>query len=357
MSESTPAVSPENHGPWHRLEVTHVVEETADARSFVIGVPSDLAEPFHYRAGQFLTFRIEVGGERLIRCYSLASSPDVDGEHKVTVKRVADGRVSNWMNDSVRPGDQLEVMKPGGIFCLEDRSSKIVLFCGGSGITPCISIVKTALATTQRVVKLVYANRDSASIIFAKELDELSARHPDRLELIHRLDIDHGFADMDAIRDYIGDDTDADFYICGPGPFMDTVEGTIHALGIDRHQIFIERFQSPSDAIDDAHDPAPVNVTADGELPESVTVHLDGKSITIDVEEGKTILQMVRGAGLEPPFACEEGYCGCCVATLKHGTVHMKTNDCLDEGELARNQVLTCQSLPTSRTVEVEYPD
>jgi 3-ketosteroid 9alpha-monooxygenase subunit B len=357
MSDS-PATSAEpGAGPWYRLAVERVIDETTDARSIAVAVPDSLRETFRYRAGQFLTFRVEVDGERLIRCYSLASSPDTESEYKVTVKRVPEGRVSNWMNDSVRPGDVLEVMKPAGLFCLEDRDAKLVMFSGGSGITPCISIVKTALARTNRSVKLVYANRDMDSIIFKAELDELVARHPDRLEVIHRLDVDHGFLDMDATRDYIGGDREADFYICGPGPFMDIVEGTIHALGTDRHQIFIERFESPPGAIDDAHDPAPTNVTADGELPENVTVHLDGRTHTIDVEEGKTILQMVKGAGLEPPFACEEGYCGCCVATLKHGTVHMKTNDCLDEGELARHQVLTCQSLPTSRKVEVEYPD
>ncbi|MGH0035012.1 MAG: 2Fe-2S iron-sulfur cluster-binding protein [Myxococcota bacterium] len=357
MSEPDISGAADGAGPWHPLTVARVVDETADARSIVVEIPDPLREAFAYKAGQFLTFRVEVGGERLIRCYSLASSPDTDGEHKVTVKRIPDGRVSNWMNDAVRPGDRLEVMKPAGLFCLEDRSANIVLFGAGSGITPCISIVKTALARTNRRVKLVYANRDSDSIIFAAELAELAARHPDRFEVIHRLDSEHGFLDMDGTRDYIGDDLGADFYICGPGPFMDVVEGTIHALGIDRHQIFIERFESPSQAVDDAHDPAPTNVTADGELPEKVTVRLDGKSHTLEVEQGKTILQMVKAAGLEPPFACEEGYCGCCVATLKHGTVHMKTNDCLDEGELARHQVLTCQSLPTSREVEVEYPD
>jgi len=344
-------------GPWHHLEVARVVDETADARSFVLRIPDALRDTFRYKAGQFLTFRVIVDGRRLTRCYSLASSPDVDGEHKVTVKRIDDGRVSNWMNDSVKAGDALDVMRPAGLFCLEPRSSKLVFFSGGSGITPCISLIKTALHTTERPIKLVYANRDRDSIIFRDELDELARRHPGRFELVHRLDADEGFADMDAIQAYIGDDRGADFYICGPGPFMDTVEGTIHALGVDRHQIFIERFESPSDAIDDAHDPAPVNVTADGELPQKVTVHLDGQSITFPVEEGKTILQMARAAGLDPPFACEEGYCGCCVATLKHGTVHMKTNDCLDARELEAHQVLTCQSLPTSKEVEVEYPD
>jgi len=342
---------------WHRLEVTRVVDETADARSFVIAVPEPLRETFRYKAGQFLTFRVEVDGERLIRCYSLASSPDVDAEHKVTVKRVAGGRVSNWMNDCVRPGDLLEVMRPAGLFCLEDRPTKVMLFSGGSGITPCISIVKTTLATTRRPVELVYANRDAASIIFARELDELAARHPDRLRVVHRLDVEQGFADMDAIRDYIGDETRADFYICGPGPFMDTVEGTIHALGVDHHQIFIERFEAPATAIEDAHEPSPVNVSAEGDLPRQVTVNLDGRRVSFPVVEGKTILQLARKAGLDPPFACEEGYCGCCVATLLQGTVHMKTNDCLDANELARKQVLTCQSLPTSAQVEVEYPD
>jgi len=217
-------MSEEASGPYHHLRVTRVIDETADAKSIVLEVPPDLKPTFAYRAGQFLSFRVEVDGHRLVRCYSLASSPETDAAHKVTVKRVEQGRVSNWMNDNVREGDVLEVMPPNGVFVLQpDRETPIVLFGGGSGITPVISILKTALATTSRPVKLVYANRNEDSIIFKQELSELLAAHAGRLEVVHRLDDLHGFVDEARVVQEVGPLRDADFYICGPGPFMDVL--------------------------------------------------------------------------------------------------------------------------------------
>src|SRR6185369_3123165 len=119
-------------------------------------------------------------GHTLYRCYSLASSPAVEGEHKVTVKRVADGRISNWINEHLTAGDVVKVLPPSGHFVLGENQKDLLLFAGGSGITPVISIVKTALAGGERKVRLVYANRDEASIIFRSELDEIAARWPDR---------------------------------------------------------------------------------------------------------------------------------------------------------------------------------
>ena len=145
MTSHSPAASDEGaSGPYHRLQVARVIDETADARSFVFEIPEALRERFVYRAGQFLTFRVEVGGHRLVRCYSLASAPGLDREHKVTVKRVVDGRVSNWMNDRVAAGDTLEVMHPAGIFCLRERITPIVLFGGNSGLYPINTPASTA---------------------------------------------------------------------------------------------------------------------------------------------------------------------------------------------------------------------
>jgi 3-ketosteroid 9alpha-monooxygenase subunit B len=336
-------------GPYHRLRVARVIDETADARSFVLEIPSDLARRFAYRAGQFLTFRVEVDGHRLVRCYSLASAPGLDPEHKVTVKRVADGRVSNWMNENVKAGDLLEVMQPTGVFCLRERTTPIVLFGGGSGITPVISIVKTALATGKRPIKLVYANRDEASVIFAAELAALERAHPGRIEVVH-LDVVHGFVDVARVVEEVGGRTDADFYICGPGPFMDVVEQGLEQLGVARDQIFIERFSSPSDA-----PAAAAPIVAAGAI--QVTVKLDGQEVVIAMAEGETVLAAARRIGLEPPFACEEAYCGCCMAKVVSGQVEMRMNDGgIDQRQIDEGYILTCQGIPKT-DARVEWPE
>ena len=161
----------------HALRVVRVVRETHDAMSIVFEVPPELREEFRYQAGQFLSFKVPYEGRVLVRSYSLSSSPDVDREHKVTVKRVDDGRVSNWMNDRVRAGSRLVVVPPAGLFVLDSRSERdLVLWSGGSGITPCISIIKSALATSRRRMLLVYANRDERSVIFRDELETLDRK-------------------------------------------------------------------------------------------------------------------------------------------------------------------------------------
>jgi len=349
-----------SESPYHPLRVCEVIHETADARSIVLDVPGTLAESFAYQAGQFLTFRVRIGKQRLVRCYSLASSPVSDLRHKVTVKRVEGGRVSNWMNECVEVGSQLEVMKPAGVFCLRPPSSttsKLILFSGGSGITPVISIIKTALETTQRPIKLIYANRDAGSIIFAAELEALAQGHSGRLEVVHRLDDIHGFVTGELVEEQIGSDRDADFYTCGPGPFMDIVEETLQRLGVGAEQIFSERFVS--DEVSGAASPLPVPLEGDGtEAARVVSVSLDGATRELTLEPGETILQAVRREGMDPPFSCEEAYCGCCMARLLEGRVEMRRNEGgIDADQIAEGWILTCQGVPVSPSCRVEYPD
>jgi 3-ketosteroid 9alpha-monooxygenase subunit B len=339
--------------PYERLRVARVVQETPDARSLVLDVPDALLEAFAYRAGQFLTFRVPVDGRRLVRCYSLASAPGVDPEWKVTVKRVSGGRVSNWMNDAVREGDALEVMRPAGRFGASASGADLTLFAGGSGITPVISRAKAALARDGRV-RLLYANRDRDSIIFRAELDALAARHPGRLDLSHRLDVEQGFADAAAVRDFVGAELDCDFGVCGPGPFMDVVERTLLGLGIAPARISIERFEYAADGTPrDAA--API---APGEAAsEPLRVRLDGVEHELPYRPGDTVVEALRRAGVEPPTSCEEGYCGCCMAHLREGTGQMKNNEVLDARQLADGWVLTCQLVPAGGKVRIEYPD
>jgi 3-ketosteroid 9alpha-monooxygenase subunit B len=230
---------------YHALELANVVEETADARSFVLEVPPALAERFAYRAGQFCTFRATIDGEAVARCYSMSSSPEAGEPLTVTVKRVAGGRMSNWMNDRLAPGDMIDVLVPAGMFVLRAAEEPIVAFAGGSGITPVVSIVKTALLTTTREIVLVYANRDAQSVIFAETFDALRAEWGDRLRLHHHLESESGFLDAAACAEFIGDRIDADFYVCGPGPFLAVVEAGLAERGVDPDRVFIERFVDP----------------------------------------------------------------------------------------------------------------
>jgi len=352
VQEDTPPVSTE--GPYYPLTIREVVRETHDSCSLVLDVPERLREAFRYRAGQFLTFHVTVAGKRLVRCYSLASSPDTDDSLKVTVKRVEAGRVSNFVNDCWKAGDTLEVMHPAGVFCLRESTQPIVLFGGGSGITPIISIIKTALATTRRSLRLLYANRDEASIIFRAELDTLAAANPERLVVSYSLDDADGFVDVERAARFAAADVGADFYICGPGPFMDVAEAALQGLAVSDAQIFIERFESADQGPDEA-DTAGADDESAG-VP--VTIVLDGVSTEITCRPEESILHAARRAGLEPPFACEEAYCGCCMAKVEEGEVEMKMNDGgIDKSQIAQGWVLTCQGVPRSARCKVEYPD
>jgi len=337
------------------LRVAKVIDETHDSRSLVFEIPTPLIERFRYRPGQFLSFKIPYEGHVLTRSYSLASSPDDDREHKVTIKRVDDGRISNWMNDRVEAGVRLMVVPPAGSFVLNDADRRIILFGGGSGITPVISIIKSALATSHRSMKLIYANRDERSIIFKTELDELARTHPDRFQIVHCLDDIDGFLDCDAVKRLVGFDVGSDFYLCGPGPFMAVAEEALRELHVDHDLIHVERFVSPPDPGLHVEELAP-EVTDDS-VPDTITVVLDSETREIPYQKGEKILLAVRAAGLDAPYSCEEGYCSCCMAKLTAGEVKMDTNDCLSKGLLDEGWVLTCQSRCVSGKVRIEYPD
>jgi 3-ketosteroid 9alpha-monooxygenase subunit B len=337
---------------FHAVRVARIVEETTEAKSIVLEIPPSLAATFAYRAGQFVTLEVELGGERLRRCYSLASSPDGESEHKVTVKRTRDGRVSHWLNDSLRAGDSLSALPPEGRFVLDAVAAPLLLFAGGSGITPVVSLLKTALATTERRITLLYANRDAGSVIFADELARLERAHADRLRVVHRLDEDHGWLDEGAVRALASEQDDASCYVCGPAPFMALIEAGLSAAGVPEERIRVERFVFTPHANDSA--PAP----PDGaEIPDFVDVVLEGKQHHIPYVPGKTLLQTARDAGLDAPYSCEEGFCGCCASDLLEGRVVMAADDALSAEEKRRGMILACQSRPVTRRCAFRFAD
>ena len=351
----------------------------------MLEIPAALREAFRYRAGQFLTFEIPWGETFLSRCYSLSSSPDCDDEHVITVKRIGDGRVSNWFHDVLREGGVLRVQPPAGRFVLRPGSERpLVLFGAGSGITPVISILKTALVTTKRRAKLVYANRDRESIIFRDALGALARRHPERFVLRHHLDVEHGLLDREGVRAAAAGLADAEFYLCGPAAFMDLVAAALADLGVGRERIAIERFISPPDGQlltslgpeERAQLMTSCGPEEQGPLMTSLgpeeqglantsqvgvegaavlTVHIDGATREVDCRPDETVLEAVRRAGLNPPSACEDGYCGCCMARLLRGRVEMARCHALDPDEVAEGWILTCQSHPQTPELEVRY--
>ncbi|HEY2514396.1 MAG TPA: ferredoxin--NADP reductase [Polyangiaceae bacterium] len=335
---------------FHPLTVARVVEETADAKSIVFAIPPPLRRAFHYEAGQFLTLEVEHEGARLRRCYSLASSPACEDEHKVTVKRVAGGRISNWVNDRVRAGDVISVLPPEGRFVLGRGDAPLLLFAGGSGITPVISLLKTALATTKRTARLVYANRDARSVIFAQELEALATRYPGRFEVVHRFDDLHGFVDAATVRSVLLQ-RDVDAYLCGPGPFMDTVERALLEAGLDRARVRVERFVSQSDT------PKTFTTPASGTSPSNIAVTIKGKLTLVPYQPGQSLLRAALDAGLDAPYSCEEGFCGCCTAQLLAGKVEMAADDALTAEDKKRGLILTCQARPCTGECAVEYLD
>lgn len=344
-----PWEAPARDHRFHAVHVAHVVAETADASSLVLAVPEDLRAAFGYEAGQFCTFRAIVDGVTHLRCYSMSSTPGVDDDLQVTVKRVPGGVVSNWLLDTVEAGSTVDVTVPAGVFTLAPGEDEIVAFAAGSGITPVFSLLKQALAETNRPVRLLYANRDRDSVIFAGALDDLAARHGERLRVAHRLDVDDGFVDHAAVRAFLGGPppAGAGFYLCGPAPFMDVVERALVDAGAAPSRIHVERF-GPAEP---AAAPEPIAEAP----PVQVTVDVDGRSGTVAHRPGTTILQTARELGLSPPYSCESGSCATCMAKVVEGSVRMHVNNALTDEEVADGWVLTCQSVPTSPAVHVVY--
>jgi 3-ketosteroid 9alpha-monooxygenase subunit B len=335
---------------YHPLRIVKIVQETPDARSFVLEVPPELAERFRYKAGQFLTFRVPHGDGVFNRCYSLSSAPETDGMPKVTVKRVEGGKGSNWFHDSLTEGTVIEVMPPAGRFVLREGNAPLLLFGGGSGITPMMALIKSALATTQRRMRLFYANRDRSSVIFEAEFNNLTEAYPERLDIIHHLDDANGFASPAAVAAAVKGFENAEAYLCGPGPFMNMVESALLAAGLPREHVLLERFEASG------NDAVPVEAPEAGDIiPDHITIHFEGKTHRVPYQKGQTILVAARAAGLNPLSSCEEGFCASCAAKRVKGKVVLAQNDIYTEDDLANDWILTCQGHCFGPEVEITY--
>ncbi|MGH3713163.1 MAG: 2Fe-2S iron-sulfur cluster-binding protein [Micromonosporaceae bacterium] len=324
------------------VRVAEVIAETDEAHSLVLDAD------FTYKPGQFVTVRIP--DRDLARCYSLCSSPYLDERPKITVKRIPDGHGSHWICDNVTAGTELELLPPAGTFTPRSYHHDLLLFAGGSGITPVMSIVKSALVRGTGKLRLVYANRDEHSVIFASELAALAAAHPDRLVVTHWLESVQGLPSEPALQALAAPFTAYDAFVCGPGPFMDAVTHALRALGVPRPRIFVERFVS----LDDNPFAAPAQPAASGETA-SVDIDLDGQTHQLEWPTNRKLLDVMLDAGLDAPFSCRQGVCSACACRLLTGEVKMLNNEVLEEEDLADGYILACQSLPLTPTARITY--
>jgi len=352
---------------FHKLRVMEVKRETPDAVSVRLDVPEHLRATFAFRAGQHLTFRREIGGEEVRRNYSLCVSPS-EGLLKIGVKKIAGGAFSGWVNSGLKAGDEVEVMAPHGSFCWSfDAAARneYVAFAGGAGITPVLSLIKTALAMEPRSrFTLFYGNRNSLSVMFLEEIAGLKDRYLDRLSIYHfleeeeeEIDLFNGRLDRAKTDDILStlvraENVDA-FFICGPGPMMDAIEEALLARKVAKSRIMIERFTTGPLSAAQA---AAARVLEEKAAGLKMSVTLNGRRVQVAFDPAKhSILDNVRAAGLPAPFACKGGVCATCRAKVTAGEVSMKVNYGLSEQELADGYVLTCQATPVTEGVALTY--
>jgi ring-1,2-phenylacetyl-CoA epoxidase subunit PaaE len=350
---------------FYPLTVSNVKKETRDTVVVSFSVPSALREAFQYKQGQHLTLRSEIDGEDLRRSYSICSAVQ-DATLRVAIKRTAGGVFSGWANDNLRPGHTLQVMPPMGNFHLPLSAAQkkhYLAFAAGSGITPMLSIIKTTLhAEPDSRFTLVYGNRSSSSVIFKEELGELKDTCLDRLSVIYvmsreRQDVElfNGRIDKEKcdrlFASWIAlDDMDAAF-ICGPEEMIHAVTASLQEHGMEKRQIKVELFASgvpKNKAV--ASRPAP------GKQECEVTVVIDGYHTVFTMEkEQQSLLDAGLAHGIDMRYSCKGGVCATCRCKVIDGKVDMDVNYALEDYEIARGFVLSCQSFPVSDKVTVDF--
>jgi 3-ketosteroid 9alpha-monooxygenase subunit B len=338
------------------LQLADVIEETSEARSLVFTVPdgADIpADRLKYAPGQFLTLRVPSDRTGSVaRCYSLCSSPFTGDPMTVTVKRTDGGYASHWLCDNAHAGMKIHVLAPSGTFVPKTLDTDFLLLGAGSGITPLLSICKSALAEGSGKVVLIYANQDERSVIFGAALRELATKYPDRLTIVHWLVSVQGLPNATALAGIAAPYAAHDAFICGPGPFMAAAEEALEAIGAER--IHIEVFKSL-----DSDPFAAVVVEEDDsdEAPATAIVTLDGQTHEVRWPRNAKLLDVLLDKGLDAPFSCREGHCGACAVLKRSGEVEMEVNDVLEQSDLDEGLILGCQARPRSDSVEVTYDE
>ena len=341
---------------FHPLPVTRVDRLTDDAVAVTFAVPPELAADYAFRPGQSITLRR--GDER--RSYSICAAPGTP--LRVAVREVAGGAVSSWLVHEVRPGHEIEVAPPTGRFTPADTAGHHVLIAAGSGITPVLSIAHAVLADPAGSVTLLYGNRRADTVMFADELADLKDVHTARLELAHLLsrearevELYSGRLDPAKLRELLGTVLDAGsvdhWWLCGPYEMVVGLRQVLAEAGVPTDRVHAELFFVEDTPPEQARHAEPV---AAGETS-AVTVVLDGRSTELALPRDVPVLDAAQRQRPDLPFACKGGVCGTCRAKVTAGEVRMRRNFALEQSEMDAGFVLTCQSLPVSDAVTVDY--
>jgi len=351
---------------FHTLEVKDIYKDTEDCSVIDFSIPEELKSVFKYKQGQYLTLRTTINDEDLRRSYSLCSSP-VDNEWKVAVKQIPEGKFSTFVNETLKKGDTLEVMKPMGRFgtAISETPKNYIVFTAGSGITPILSMIKTHLAKEPNsTFKLFYLNRTVKSIIFKEEIEQLRNQYFGRLEVCYFLTKE--FRDIDlfngrftkekleTIFDKLVDVSELDeCFLCGPEEMIFMVKEELVKAGMPSENIHFELFVTGL-----SKDNSPANKQVVNQKTEGVAVTIidGGKEFHFDMtKDYNNILDAALGAGADLPFACKGGVCATCKCKVMEGEVAMKVNYALEEDEVSKNYVLSCQAVPLTDKVKLNY--
>ena len=338
------------------------VEIDGLAKTVIFDVPDPLKETFLWRPGQHLSFRFHINGEEVRRSYSISSSSFAGEPLRITVKRVPKGLASNFINDQVQAGDTIEVAPPSGCFCLNPspKARRTHYFFGaGSGITPLYAMVQSVIAhEPYSVCHLAYGNISEKTILLQGELSSLAASSDGRLKIHHIFSKPgwwsnagywrRGYIDADAIEALLNENPpyaqDVQYYVCGPGNMNVSVKMALMGLDAPQQRIHMESYGRRQ-----IHEGAVEGFEAELEI------NLNSDQQTIRVQKNQTLLAAIREAGLNPPFSCQSGVCGTCQAKLKGGEIEMQSYPALDEADIKRGLILTCQSFAKSAKLKISY--
>lgn len=348
------------------VEVESVEKTTPECSIISFKIDNGLSDQFKFVQGQYLTLKAHIDGEDVQRSYSLCSAPH-DNQWHVAVKKVEDGKFSTYANEVLKPGDVLQVMPPDGRFYVDIDSQlkrNYIAFAAGSGITPVYSIIKTHLEREpDSTFKLFYVNSGVSSIILREEIEALKNRFMNRFEVFHFLTREHRAIDffngrlnnekLQKIFTDICAPSDIDHYfICGPEDMIFVVRDFLLDQGVDKKQLHFELFTSTDSKKQVKRE---VREELKG-LTSAITIQEGGKTFNFNIEQGsKTILEAGIEQGADLPFACKGGVCCTCRAKLIEGKVDMEVNYALEDEEVAAGYVLTCQSIPKSEKVIVDF--
>ena len=352
---------------FHNLKVADIYKETEDTSVVAFEIPTELQNAFKFRQGQHLTLKADINGEDVRRSYSLCSSP-LENEWKVAVKLIPGGKFSTYINDTVKIGDMIEVMAPSGTFgvdCDTEESKNYLFFAAGSGITPVLSMIKTHLKTEPNATcKLFYVNKTAKSIIFKEELEQLRNTYFGRLEIYYFLtkekrDIElfNGRFNDDKMqvltKTFIDIPDTSEVFLCGPEHMVNYVSNYLINAGLPKELIHFELFVTGLTEEDIKRTERLAKQNVEGV---EVTIIDGGKEFSFTMtKEYDNILDAALGAGADLPFACKGGVCSTCKCGVVEGAVEMKINYALDDKEVSQNLVLSCQAVPTTEKVVVDF--